>query len=218
MSEIQNVYLVDYENVNEKALEGVVKLTDKDMVCIFTAQPSVSISVKTLSLLNAVNLQCFVVCQSKQSVDMCISSYLGYLLGKNAGLNANYIVVSRDTDYDCMLKFWSNMGCGSFCRRTKIAEDDVMVEIETDVVVEEKNVVPVQLPVPVQPLSCQKNELIQKILSEKGVENEKVNQVASLVSRHAEEKNRKQVIYRALTSKFGQQEGLNLYTLIKKSL
>ena len=89
MSDVQNLYLVDYENVNEKALEGVEKLTDKDMVCIFTAQPNVSISVKTLSLLNKVNLQCFVVCQSKQSVDICISSYLGYLLGKNAGTNAN---------------------------------------------------------------------------------------------------------------------------------
>ncbi|MBQ2174872.1 MAG: hypothetical protein II453_07385 [Alphaproteobacteria bacterium] len=48
MSDVQNLYLVDYENVNEKALEGVEKLTDKDMVCIFTAQPNVSISVKTL--------------------------------------------------------------------------------------------------------------------------------------------------------------------------
>lgn len=218
MSDVQNLYLVDYENVNEKALEGVEKLTDKDMVCIFTAQPNVSISVKTLSLLNKVNLQCFVVCQSKQSVDMCISSYLGYLLGKNAGTNANYIVVSKDTDYDCMLKFWSNMGYGSFSRRTKIAEDDAMVELEAEVVEEEKTVVPVQVPVPVQSLSCQKNVLIQKILSEKGVDNEKVNQVASIVSKHIEEKNHKQVIYRAITSKFGQQEGLDLYTLIKKSL
>ena len=218
MSDVQNLYLVDYENVNEKALEGVEKLTDKDMVCIFTTQPNVSISVKTLSLLNKVNLQCFVVCPSKQSVDMCISSYLGYLLGKNEGTNANYIVVSKDTDYDCMLKFWSNMGYGSFSRRTKIAEDDDMVELEADVVEEEKTVVPVQVPVPVQSLSCQKNVLIQKILSEKGVDNEKVNQVASIVSKHIEEKNHKQVIYRAITSKFGQQEGLDLYTLIKKSL
>ena len=90
--------------------------------------------------------------------------------------------------------------------------------IEADVVEEEKTVVPVQVPVPVQSLSCQKNVLIQKILSEKGVDNEKVNQVASIVSKHIEEKNHKQVIYRAITSKFGQQEGLDLYTLIKKSL
>ena len=100
----------------------------------------------------------------------------------------------------------------------KIAEDDAMVELEADAVEEEKKVVSVQVPVPVQSLSFQKNELIQKILSEKGVDNEKVNQVASIVSKHIEEKNHKQVIYRAITSKFGQQEGLDLYTLIKKSL
>ena len=37
MANVKTVYLVDYENVGETGLEGAEKLTDKDIVCIFTS-------------------------------------------------------------------------------------------------------------------------------------------------------------------------------------
>ena len=71
MANVKNVYLVDYENVGEAGLFGAEKLTDKDIICIFTSLPTASLTFKTLSLLNRVDLRCFVVPQCKQSADMC---------------------------------------------------------------------------------------------------------------------------------------------------
>ena len=42
----------------------------------------------------------------KQSVDMHLVSYLGYLIGKNKGKDCRYIIISRDNDYDNIIQFW----------------------------------------------------------------------------------------------------------------
>lgn len=215
----RNVYLVDYENVHEAGFDGVetVGLTDKDVVCIFTGLPSLAISIKTLSILNSAELQYFIVTQSKQAVDMCIASYMGYLIAENKGKEpVNYIVVSKDGDYDSMLQFWANMGDGSFSRRTNFTSDSSVEEFGRRA--EEKSIDAVVVPPAVKLHACQKHEAIQKLLSENNVDNVKVNQVASLAAKHFGEKNIKQIVYRSLTSKFGQQEGLELYRLIKKML
>ena len=44
----------------------------------------------------------------KQSVDMHLVSYLGYLIGKNKNKECRYVIISRDNDYDNVIKFWKN--------------------------------------------------------------------------------------------------------------
>ena len=122
MANVKTVYLVDYENVGETGLEGAEKLTDKDIVCIFTSQPGASLSFKTLSLLNHVDLRCFLVPQCKQSADMCISSFLGYLIKEHEGTKTNFVVISKDKDFASIIKFWSDNGLGSISRRAVLFE------------------------------------------------------------------------------------------------
>ena len=42
------------------------------------------------------------------SLDFYLSSYLGYLIGKNH--NSSYVVVSQDTGYDAVIEYWQNEG------------------------------------------------------------------------------------------------------------
>ena len=42
----------------------------------------------------------------KQSADIHIGSYIGYLAGINKGKDCSIIVVSKDTDFDNVIKFW----------------------------------------------------------------------------------------------------------------
>ena len=44
----------------------------------------------------------------KNSLDFYLSSYLGYLIGKNR--HSSYTVVSQDTGYDSVIEYWCNEG------------------------------------------------------------------------------------------------------------
>ncbi|MCR4634323.1 MAG: hypothetical protein K5648_09385 [Erysipelotrichaceae bacterium] len=44
----------------------------------------------------------------KNSLDFYLSSYLGYLIGKNK--HSSYTVVSQDTGYDSVIEYWCNEG------------------------------------------------------------------------------------------------------------
>ena len=41
---------------------------------------------------------------------MHLVSYLGYLLGIH-GKDCNYVIISKDKDYDNIVKFWQEEGC-----------------------------------------------------------------------------------------------------------
>ena len=44
----------------------------------------------------------------KNSLDFYLSSYLGYLIGKNK--HSSYIVVSQDSGYDSVIEYWNKEG------------------------------------------------------------------------------------------------------------
>ena len=60
-------------------------------------------------------------------------------------------------------------------------------------------------------------ELIS-VLDKAGMPKEVVNYVSTTVEKNAEDKNRKQQIYRSIISKYGQTKGLNIYNHIKKKI
>lgn len=66
--------------------------------------------------------------------------------------------------------------------------------------------------------TTQLNCAIQKLLSNAGFTSDIINSVASVVSKHYNDKNGKQTIYRAIVAKYGQGRGLNIYNHIKNSL
>ena len=62
------------------------------------------------------------------------------------------------------------------------------------------------------------NNEVQQILSKAGKDGKVITEVASIVTKHVGAKNGKQQTYRAIISKFGQKEGLDLYNRIKKNI
>ena len=56
------------------------------------------------------------------------------------------------------------------------------------------------------------------VLDKAGMSKEVVNYVSTTVEKNAEDKNRKQQIYRSIISKYGQTKGLNIYNHIKKKI
>ncbi len=102
---IETHYLIDYENVHEDGLSGCKDLRKSDHIVIFFTQNAKSIDMSDISNHGAAELEMIEVPAGKQSADMHIGSYLGYLAGKN-GKNCNVVIVSKDTDFDNVIKFW----------------------------------------------------------------------------------------------------------------
>ncbi|MBQ9635491.1 MAG: hypothetical protein IJV12_04665 [Acidaminococcaceae bacterium] len=227
-------YLVDYENVHEDGLVGAESLGKNDYVHIFTSKNAPNISIKILSYFNSTNLQFHEVPASKQSVDMNIVSFLGYLIGKNDTSKIKYVVISKDTDYDNVLSFWRKFATINILKREKIkeesssvskeinknAEENIQKELVTDFpanhleITNDVSAISISSKNPKTQINCE----VQKILSKAGFKNNIISGTASLVTKNYNQKNAKQVIYRSLIAKYVLEEGLKIYNQIKKLL
>ena len=86
-------YLIDYENVHEAGLCGINALPAEDSVYIFHTSCSDRI---TLSCLDDVCawVKVILVPPGKQSLDMHLGSFLGYLIGKEENPDAQYAILA----------------------------------------------------------------------------------------------------------------------------
>ena len=110
---VERVYLIDFENVHEKGLEGIGSLKPEDTVHLFYTKNASKISLDILSEIQA-KLQFHKVNVGKQSLDMQLVSYLGFLIG-TVGKEPEYIIVSNDAGFHNTLAFWSE-------KNTKISQ------------------------------------------------------------------------------------------------
>ena len=98
-------YLVDYENVHETGLAGMDKLTAEDCVYIFHTSAADRISLSRLENVQAW-IKVIFVPPGKQSLDMHLGSFLGYLIGRGQDEDV-FAIVSHDTDYTGIARFWN---------------------------------------------------------------------------------------------------------------
>ncbi len=113
---IETYYLIDYENVHGEGLAGCQDLGKTDHIVIFFTKNAKSIDMSDISNHGSADLEMIEVPVGKQSADMHIVSYLGYLAGKH-GKKCNVVIVSKDTDFDNVIKFW-NQQVGISVQRT----------------------------------------------------------------------------------------------------
>ena len=99
-------YLVDYENVHETGLNGMDKLTPEDSVFIFHTSKNDRISLSRLDNVQAW-VRVIMVPPGKQSLDMHLGSFLGYLIGKE-NAEMRFAIVSLDSDYRKIAEFWND--------------------------------------------------------------------------------------------------------------
>lgn len=105
MRTIEKYYLIDYENVHDGGLAGCKDLGGTEHVVIFFTEHAKTIDMNMIAKHGNAELEMEKVPTGKQSADMHIVSYLGYLAGKN-GKNCEVIIVSKDKDFDNIIAFW----------------------------------------------------------------------------------------------------------------
>ena len=321
---METYYLVDFENVHGEGMEGIDHLSMSDHVRLFYTDnaPKVSLDIFQ-NIFEGLKFETEKVAKGKQSLDMHLISYLGYLIGQNIGKDCAYVIVSKDTDYDHVIEYWNRKCEVSVSRRKQIAPetkgkteekkssktsgkavkeknttgakkanssgkapkgneknpeltervieemssevretllrnsyDDIVVTGVENIIVEcfgqermsfnvhnklnstykdsahtkeiyelikpilkkyaKVTTVPQSLTAKEVDDKVKLNNEVQLALSKENIDSEVIGSVASLVTKHANEKNAKQTIYRSIISKYGQKNGLNIYNLIKK--
>lgn len=102
----KTVYLIDYENVHEAGLQGMNQCPAGDCVHLFYSVNANRLSLDLLRGMKA-TLTVHKVQPGRQSLDMQLVSYLGYLIGME-GLDCRYVIVSKDTDFTNTPLFWKD--------------------------------------------------------------------------------------------------------------
>jgi hypothetical protein len=237
----RRIFLIDFENVHEKGLEGIGELSQDDAVHLFYTKNASKISLDILSEVKAA-LAFHKVNVGKQSLDMQLVSYLGYLIG-TVGHEPEYIIISNDTGFGNTLSFWGN-------KHVRLSQAPMMCLVEPVSVPQPKtaSVLPeptgsqpapaidaavpaenTQEPVVQQPvqapatsrgatLKTQMNNKITVALRDKKVESDKIGKVTAAVMKLYGYKNFRQAAYREVIRLYGQKEGLELYNIIKPIL
>lgn len=114
---METFYLIDFENVHNDGIANIESMTKEDHVHIFSTQNATNIR-QDIFWLNG-DIKSHLVPVRKQSLDMHLVSYLGHLLGVY-GKECSYVIISKDKDYDNIVKFWKEKGYPNISRKEKL--------------------------------------------------------------------------------------------------
>lgn len=103
---IETYYLIDYENVGGDGLSGCNKLSKTDHIIIFFTKNAKRIDMSEIADHGEAELEMIEVPAGKQSADIHIGSYAGHLTGINKGRDCSIVIISKDTDFDNVVKLW----------------------------------------------------------------------------------------------------------------
>ena len=117
---METYYLVDFENVHNEGLKNIDELSKTDHIHIFYTDNAASIKLDIV-LTDSVDIKGHNIPIGKQSVDMHLISYLGYLLGANKGKQCSFVIISKDKGYDNIITFWKEAGYKTITRKEKIS-------------------------------------------------------------------------------------------------
>ena len=113
---METFYLIDFENVHNDGIANIESMTKEEHVHIFSTQNATNIR-QDIFWLNG-DIKSHLVPVRKQSLDMHLVSYLGHLLGVY-GKECSYVIISKDKDYDNIVKFWKEEGYPNISRKEK---------------------------------------------------------------------------------------------------
>ena len=106
VTHIETYYLVDYENVGSDGLSGLDKLDKSAHIHLFYTENAKRIKLDIFESHGEAEFVTHKVPVGKQSADMHLVSFLGYIIGINKGMDCSYVIVSKDTDFDNIIKYW----------------------------------------------------------------------------------------------------------------
>jgi len=106
-------FLIDYENQQGRALEGIsyLKLKKSDEIVLFYSKTAGRIPIELhLELEKLKTKKEYILAETghKNSLDFQLSTYLGMRISENP--NEEYYIVSSDTGFDSVCFFWCSRG------------------------------------------------------------------------------------------------------------
>ena len=198
-------YLIDFENVSSTGLTGCDSLGGNDYIIIFYTSNSKNLNLNVIKNIN-VSLTAKEIAAGKQSVDNHIASYIGYLVGK-FDKECTIVVISKDTGYDKLIKFWKDLSGVSIIRKSQVKSKSEGKSKSNSAEQKAANLGNADI-----------NEIVQKALCDVHMQNDIITCVNLLVTKHFNDKKAKQKVYTGIVSKYGQTKGREIYNVIRKYL
>lgn len=123
------IILVDFENVDERGLNGVETLRETDHLIIFHNGTNKMTFGMHKRLADA-KCQCEYIELKKQgrnALDFQLTTYLGYLIAKNP--KEHFEIISGDIGFDAVVDFWIERGV-RIEKKNKTYRDEVESKLE----------------------------------------------------------------------------------------
>lgn len=221
----ENFYLIDFENVHEAGLSCSRELNSHDHIHIFSTENAPKISLEPLVVFNSSDLESHIIPAGKQSLDMHLTAYLGYLIGMHQAENCKYIVVSNDTDYDNIISFLNQTTDSEIIRQAKIEMPSKKVKVSAS---NQAKAPSTEQAKPAASdkakadsakaanINTQLNTEIEQILHTKGYDKSVVNQVISIVLKHYGKERFAGLVHNDLMNTY--KDYLDIYKAIKPIL
>lgn len=136
-------YLIDFENVKSRGMEGVELLTEEDTVCIFYSDNADSMTFDLHRKLNETKANIIyhkVAVGTKNALDFQLATYLGYLIcgQQNEGIHPNYFIVTKDNGFTSLMVYWKAQGVpvriirNLLWEKNYVAEQNLLIEEEQE--------------------------------------------------------------------------------------
>ena len=108
-------YLIDFENVKSRGMEGVELLTEEDTVCIFYSDNADCMTFDLHQMLNETKAKIIyhkVAVGTKNALDFQLATYLGYLIceQQKEDIHPNYFIVTKDNGFTSLMVYWKAQG------------------------------------------------------------------------------------------------------------
>lgn len=144
-------YLIDYENVKMRGLDGLSQLKGEDKVCIFYSENADSLTFEMHRTLNEAHAEITyqkVEVGTKNALDFQLATYLGYIICENIGKGEEiYYIVTKDNGFSSLVNYWTKqkikvkiaMDCTG--KNDKEAKNELLVEVEK--LVDDKTIAPI---------------------------------------------------------------------------
>ena len=218
------IYLIDFENVHEEGFSSLGRLGEKDSVYCFFTKNVAKISMSALAGIRSGQLH-FVEAESgKQSLDLALVSYLGYLIGTKPQEQC-FEIVSNDNGFQKAADFWNKRSNGTRVRVRKIAEQKQKSDNGkgqaslTQAIVPQDIEVTANRSVAGTPEEAKPTDpAVIYALTSAGINTATADFLLTQVEKYRSDKNFKQLVYRAVVKKFGQKAGTQIYNSAKKIL
>lgn len=136
-------YLIDFENVKSRGMEGVELLTEEDTVCIFYSDNADSMTFDLHRKLNETKANIIyhkVAVGTKNALDFQLATYLGYLIcgQQNEEIHPNYFIVTKDNGFTSLMVYWKAQGVpvriirNLLWEKNSVAEQNLLIEEEQE--------------------------------------------------------------------------------------